>query len=94
MSMSHISLIAVREMFAEGGFERTVLAHANIAIADHTAWGEMSSESTSCGDWTVRAFSEGLGWLIINSRVGGVPVEDQIPVLQCALDALRRAFPR
>ena len=40
-----------------------------------------------------RDFSEGLGWLIINSQSGGVSTEDQITVLRCALKALQEAFP-
>ena len=41
---------------------------------------------------TVQDFSEGLGWLIVNSQAGGVPIEDQILVMQSALNALRREF--
>jgi hypothetical protein len=40
----------------------------------------------------VQDFSEALGWLIVNSQARGMSVEDQIIVLQCALDALRKAF--
>ncbi len=43
-------------------------------------------------DLTLQDFSEGLGWLIVNSQGGGVPIEDQIMVLQSALDALRKEF--
>jgi hypothetical protein len=43
-------------------------------------------------DLTVQDFSEGLGWLIVNSHAGGVPIEDQILVMQRALDALKREF--
>jgi hypothetical protein len=43
-------------------------------------------------DLTVQDFSEGLGWLIINSQARGVSIEDQIVVMQTALDALREAF--
>jgi hypothetical protein len=43
-------------------------------------------------DLTLQDFSEGLGWLIVNSHAGGVPIEDQITVMQSALDALRREF--
>jgi hypothetical protein len=43
-------------------------------------------------DLTLQDFSEGLGWLIVNSHAGGVPIEDQIMVMQSALDALRKEF--
>jgi hypothetical protein len=41
---------------------------------------------------TAQDFSVRLGWLIIEAQAGGLLIEDQITVLQCALDALREAF--
>jgi hypothetical protein len=43
---------------------------------------------------TAQDFSVRLGWLIIEARAGGLLIEDQITVLQCALDALLEAFLR
>jgi hypothetical protein len=86
-----------------------VLANFATDDRDAVAWGEvggdqypcysaagdlqMNEESTITGDFTMRDFSEGLGWLIINSQSGGVSIEDQITVLRCALKALQEAFP-
>jgi hypothetical protein len=54
--------------------------------------GPVDDGRNNVADLTLQNFSEGLGWLIVNSQAGGVPIEDQIMVMQSALDALRREF--
>jgi hypothetical protein len=51
-----------------------------------------TSRSPNSGVITAQDFSVRLGWLIVEALAGGVLIEDQITVLQCALDALREAF--
>jgi hypothetical protein len=41
---------------------------------------------------TAQDFSVSLGHLIVEAQANGIPTEDQILVLEVALDALRRAF--
>jgi hypothetical protein len=53
-----------------------------------------TSRSPDSGIITAQDFSVRLGWLIIEAQAGGLLIEDQITVLQCALDALREAFSR
>jgi hypothetical protein len=53
-----------------------------------------TSRSPDSGIITAQDFSVRLGWLVIEAQAGGLLIEDQITVLQCALDALREAFLR
>jgi hypothetical protein len=53
-----------------------------------------ASRSPDSGIITAQDFSVRLGWLVIEAQAGGLLIEDQITVLQCALDALREAFLR
>jgi hypothetical protein len=43
---------------------------------------------------TAQDFSVSLGYLIVESQANGISIEDQILVLEIALDALRQAFIR
>jgi hypothetical protein len=60
--------------------------------ADESPAEPVDNGRNNVADLTLQDFSEGLGWLIVNSHAGGVPIEDQITVMQSALDALRREF--